>query len=296
VTTFIVIGLGSWLLTAVTTILQRGFPDETIRNSLGGLEAFMLVIFAVTLENLFIEMVGFPGSIGQSLKKVNRWVWFVSLIAVAFLFYHTLINPRGELARALQSPNVQVTLGIAICFMVIAFGMHFATRRKVRPDVIPTVLYESPQAYHEIEEPMLPVQESTTIPIKRPIQTVPINLLVDEEKICPVCSSRIKSEARVCRFCRARFTITLRGYCLADHDVVDVTEGNRCATCNGEVVDLHVQSTLKTIPPSLPLQENQPSITPGITEAATGTQICPSCGQEIRVEARVCRFCRYKFD
>jgi hypothetical protein len=296
VTTLIVIGLGSWLLTAVTTILQRGFPEETIRNSLGGLEAFMLVIFAVTLENLFVQMVGFPGSIGESMKKVNRWVWLASLVAVTFLFYHTLINPRGELARALQTPNVQVTLGIAICFMVIAFGMHFTMTRRVSEDGTPTALSESPQVYHEIEEPIPPVQEAPTIPITQPIRAVPINLSIDEEKICPVCRNRIKSEARVCRFCRASFTITLRGYCLADHDVVDVVEGNRCAICTGEVVDIHVQSTLKTTPPSLPSQDYQPSMESSKTEDATGIQICSSCGQEIRVGDRVCRFCRYTFD
>jgi len=295
--TFVVIGSASWLLTTVTAILQRVPLPEKTGNALGGLEAFLLVIFAVTLENLFVQMLGLPGGIGQALKKANRWIWLVALAGVTFAFYHTLINPRGDLARAIQTPNVQVTLGGAAVFILVAFGLHFSMARKSAVIEVPTPAPVSREVEPKpLGDSRLPDQPAIPTTPSREIPSVPISLSLDEDKICPVCANRIKAEARICRFCRARFKIQLQGYCLNDHDVVLVTEGNRCARCGGEVADLHVESTLQSASATPYQQIHQPSPGPASSEITAGTRLCPSCGQMIRVEARICRFCKTRFD
>ncbi len=295
--TFIVIGLMSWFLTAVTTILQRIRLPDTFSNAMGGLEAFLLVIFAVTLENLFVQMVGLPGGIGEALKKASRWVWLTGLLAVTFLFYHTLINPRGELARAIQTPNVQVTLGVAVIFMVIAFGLHFTIGQKTKKTVIPTTIPE-PQSINQQQPSIshLPSQPFQRISAPQEIKPIPIYISIDEDKTCRVCNNQIKAEAKICRFCRARYTISLRGYCMTDHDIVEVGEGNHCIQCTGEVEDLHVKSVLERLPDDFSIPAFHPLAIPNHTQISLGMRICPSCGQTIQAEARICRFCRIRFD
>ena len=284
--TFLGIGLGSWLLTVITTILQRLSLGEAASNSIGGLEAFLLVIFAVTLENLFVQMLGFPGGFGQKLKQKKRWVWLVCLIVVTFVFYHTLINPRGELAQALQTANVQLFFGVVIGFVILAFGLNFfLNQQKRKPE---RVAEPQPQRI-EVASPV--VTAPVVIPSPREIPSTSVYLSLDEPKLCPVCANSIKAEARICRFCRATFAVTLRGYCLNDHDVVEVVDENRCSRCQGEVADLHVESLLINAPAGwsadLPIPLKPPEM-----QSNTDTRICPVCGQTIKAEAKICRFCR----
>jgi hypothetical protein len=129
-TTFLVVGFGLWLLTIATSLIQRLSLPGTLVNLIGGFEGFLLVIFAVALENTFIQMLGFPGGFGRALKQKNRWLWFGGLVGITFIFYHTLINPRGELVEALQEINVILFLSIAVAFIIIAFGLWLYFRRK----------------------------------------------------------------------------------------------------------------------------------------------------------------------
>lgn len=129
-TTFLVVGFGLWLLTIATSLIQRLSLPGTLVNLIGGFEGFLLIIFAVALENTFIQMLGFPGGFGRTLKQKNRWLWFGGLVGITFIFYHTLINPRGELVEALQETNVILFLSIAVAFIIIAFGLWLYFRRK----------------------------------------------------------------------------------------------------------------------------------------------------------------------
>ena len=121
--TLLAIGFGLWALTTITAIVQRQNISEALRNGVGGLEGFLLVVFAVALENTFTQMLGLPGSFGEALRKKSRWLWALGLTLITFAFYHTLINPRGELSAALKESNVRLFLGAAGVFVVFTFGL-----------------------------------------------------------------------------------------------------------------------------------------------------------------------------
>ena len=126
--TLLGIGFGLWSLTAITDLVQRQDISDTMRNGIGGLEGFLLIVFAVALENTFVQMLGIPGSFGELLRNKSRWLWALGLVGITFAFYHTLINPRSELSAALKESNVQIFLGAAGAFVVLTLGLWIYLR------------------------------------------------------------------------------------------------------------------------------------------------------------------------
>lgn len=293
--TFVLIGLGVWLPTIATTALQKTSLPVSARDLIGGLEGFLLVIFAVTLENLFVQMLGFPGGFGQALKRKNKWLWLAALTGVTFLFYHTLINPRGELAEALQQANIWLFFGIAIAFVIFAFGLHYylqkrGTATETQTRITPT------------ERPVTAKSDAVAAPASLSIEigAKPIVVPIAETKQCPVCCNQIKAEAKLCRYCKSTFSITKRGYCPTDHEPVNANEGGKCVRCGSDVVDLHVESRLLkagVVEATRVIEEGIPE-TPKEVESkpAADEKNCPVCGKTIKAEARICRFCRACFE
>ncbi|MEW6093183.1 MAG: DUF805 domain-containing protein, partial [Chloroflexota bacterium] len=64
-----------------------------------------------------------------------------------------------------------------------------------------------------------------------------------------------KAEARLCRFCKARFEVSVKGYCTNCHAEVTLDGDGKCSRCGGEVEDRHIVSALVGAqpPPAAPV-------------------------------------------
>jgi hypothetical protein len=133
--TLLMIGACAWLPTVVTAFVQRARLPDLILALVGGVESLLLVVFAVTVENGFVQMLPLPGNVGQAFRRWNRWLWLASLGAVLFLFFHLLMNPTGNLASALREANVVFFILTVIVFSlgVGALWLYFKLARGRAP-------------------------------------------------------------------------------------------------------------------------------------------------------------------
>jgi len=134
--TLTLVGLLAWLTTIFTRMVLQ---DPLIlpglnRMLVASLEAFMLIVFAVTVDNFFAQMLGFPDSFGHTLKELSRNLWLIILFVITFIFIHTLINPQGELMDALQNGNVILFVAVVAGYVTVIFISYaiFKIRKRIR--------------------------------------------------------------------------------------------------------------------------------------------------------------------
>lgn len=131
--TYLFTCIGAWGLTSLTYILKERLVDDNALAVVGGFEAFLLIVFAVALENVFVQLLGISDGLGRKLKKSNRWGWGISLVSCAFVFLHTLLNPRSTFIESLQQGNTTLFIAVTGSFIVLTFAVFFISRwRKSR--------------------------------------------------------------------------------------------------------------------------------------------------------------------
>jgi hypothetical protein len=124
--------LGSWLptiLSALALNAGKGLPEQAqsfLLPPVAALQSLLLLIFAVTVQNLFLHMLALPETIGEMIKRWNPIAWFFAMLLASYVYLQTLLNPNGDLARSLQTSNIRAfigTIGLFLLFVLITRGL-----------------------------------------------------------------------------------------------------------------------------------------------------------------------------
>jgi hypothetical protein len=162
--TLLVLGTVVWLLSGVTAAVMMALPILAVSldaasqwaSWIDGVQSFLLLTFGSAAQTAFLALVGLPGTVGRALRVWNSRVWALGMLSSTFVYFHTLLNPQGDLAAALETTNVRAFLltatGLAI--LAVAAWLYFRT-----VDRKPATVAETVEEEQEGQEPAGPDQE-----------------------------------------------------------------------------------------------------------------------------------------
>lgn len=214
--TALVIGLGLWVLTILTNLLLRVDLPEILMTVIGGVESMFLSIFALAVQNAFVQMLDLPDTYGRALKRLNRWIWLLLFLVITFIFYHTLINPKGNLKAAWGSVNVKVFLITAVVGMMLSLlvwlGFRLFNRGRGKDLIPPSEDSLKPVSPVLAQLTGIPASETSLGPVEPAAtqETYPPTSpsgLSGETKACPNCGESILAEAKFCPFCAFKIDV-----------------------------------------------------------------------------------------
>jgi hypothetical protein len=132
------VALAAW---AIATPLDAELDGTSgaLQSVVAAIVTLLVLVFAVAVENLFANLIAFPGSEGATVRRHHPLTWWICIVVVTALFFHTLVNPRGDLARSLESTNVRAVLGTVAGFLVFTAGVRLWFRARVHPDEQPAL-------------------------------------------------------------------------------------------------------------------------------------------------------------
>ncbi len=167
--TLLVLGTAVWLLSGVTAAVITALPILAVSLNaasewaswIDGVQSFLLLAFGSAAQTAFLALVGLPGTVGRALREGSVRVWGLGMLSSAFVYFHTLLNPQGDLAAALQTTNVRAflltTAGLAI--LAVAAWLYFRSVDR-KPAAAAVTEEEEPEG----EEPAGPDQEEEQAP------------------------------------------------------------------------------------------------------------------------------------
>lgn len=162
------VGAAAWLLTIATALAQRAELPGWLDGAIGAIQALLLLVFAVAVQGLFLEMLTFPATAGRFLSRRHRLAWVGCLVAVAFAFWHTLVNPAGRLAAALRTANVIFFLAVVAAFGLFAFGIRWYVGRRAAAPVETGSTAAPAAAMDSAEAAGAPVEAASAVPASPP--------------------------------------------------------------------------------------------------------------------------------
>jgi hypothetical protein len=144
----LLIGFTAWALTLGTAALRGTSPSLDV--ALGGANAFLLLVFAFAVQNGFVQLLSVRQSAGLALRRTHGVVWGIALLVVTFIFWHTLVNPGGDVATALRTTNALAFLATAGVALVLSLAVWIGTtlaRRRATVVVLPaTAIVEAAES------------------------------------------------------------------------------------------------------------------------------------------------------
>jgi hypothetical protein len=316
------LGGGVWLITIATAWLREFSLPSLAAVFVAGLESLFLVIFAVAIENLFIQMLAMPGSLGRDLLKYNRWAWGAGLFVITFIFYHTLLNPKGELAQALTATNTRsffLTIGV---FVLGTFLLWMITTLSRRHKAQPVEILSGPGETAKAAEPIVR-PESPPVAISPPIQPQifvqdilheePEELTFQADKVedhPPAEASQPRVTPQVGQEPVLAPVQPLPIEKIEQEPSAVPAEVPAISQAESEPPAAVLQPVAENKPePQIPAIETAQPAAPSVEEAidtAQGsahppetvedTKKCPLCAETIKLEARICRYCRTRFE
>lgn len=129
--------LFAWLGTLITTALDAmGAGTTPFAPAIVFVQNLLLLIFLAALTSLFIELIPIAYNKGRDLFDMNKIIWGVVFVVVAFIFVHLLINPGGAFLDAFLSSNLRTLIIVVGAFSAFALEVwaYFRWRESQTPE------------------------------------------------------------------------------------------------------------------------------------------------------------------
>ncbi len=125
----ILIGAFGWSLSALSLYLPDvQFDDRVVSvmaTVLTTVQNASLVLFMVSIETAFFELVPLSHSTGRSIFQWSKIVWALFFLPVTFMFNHTLLNPRSGFLDSFMVANVRFMWVILLVLVGLTAGLWF---------------------------------------------------------------------------------------------------------------------------------------------------------------------------
>jgi VWFA-related protein len=131
------LALLAWIFTVPTALLLGALgAGNLLGGAVGALQGFLLTIFFVGLEMVFLELFPLGSTNGAVLFRWSKVVWGLAFGVVAFVAAHTLLTPDSAYLDTVRSHSLQLLLGVLALYSLLAVGVwYFFEVRKSAAEV-----------------------------------------------------------------------------------------------------------------------------------------------------------------